>query len=57
MEAEDSDVPENVLIELVLRNIGLEYIPKRAIHMQKYYMGQPNQEVYKWVLILPYNNL
>jgi hypothetical protein len=40
LEAEDSDVPENELIELVLRDIGLEYIPKRAIGMQKYYMRQ-----------------
>jgi hypothetical protein len=32
LEAEDSDVPDNQLIELVLRDVGLEYIPKRAIH-------------------------
>jgi hypothetical protein len=38
LEAEDSDVPDNELIELVLRDIGLEYIPKRAIYVQKYYM-------------------
>jgi hypothetical protein len=37
-EAEDSDVPDNELIELVLRDVGLEYIPKRAIRVQKYYM-------------------
>jgi hypothetical protein len=36
LEAEDSDVPENELIELVLKDIGLEYIPKRAICVQKY---------------------
>jgi hypothetical protein len=36
LEAEDSDVPDNELIELVLRDIGLEYIPKRAIRVQKY---------------------
>jgi hypothetical protein len=41
LEAEDSDVPDNELIELVLRDVGLEYIPKRAIHVQKYYMRQP----------------
>jgi hypothetical protein len=29
------------LIELVLRDVGLEYIPKHAISMQKYYMAQP----------------
>jgi hypothetical protein len=38
LEAEDSDFPDNELIELVLRDVGLEYIPKRAICMQKYYM-------------------
>jgi hypothetical protein len=38
LEAEDSEVPENELIELVLRDVGLEYIPKHAICMQKYYM-------------------
>jgi hypothetical protein len=38
LEAEDSDVPDNELIELVLRDVGLEYIPKHAIHVQKYYM-------------------
>jgi hypothetical protein len=38
LEAEDSDVPDNQLIEQVLRDVGLEYIPKCAIHLQKYYM-------------------
>jgi hypothetical protein len=38
LEAENSDVHDNELIELVLRDVGLEYIPKRAICMQKYYM-------------------
>jgi hypothetical protein len=41
LEAEYSDVPENNLIEIVLRDVGLEYIPKRAIRVQKYYMRQP----------------
>jgi hypothetical protein len=40
LEAEDSDAPDNELIELVLRDVGLEYIPKRAIRMQKYNMRQ-----------------
>jgi hypothetical protein len=31
LEAEDSEVPDNELIELVLRDVGLEYIPKRSI--------------------------
>jgi hypothetical protein len=38
LEVEDSDVTDNELIELVLRDVGLEYIPKRAICVQKYYM-------------------
>jgi hypothetical protein len=38
LEEEDWDVPKNALIELVLRDIGLEYIPKCAIRLQKYYM-------------------
>jgi hypothetical protein len=41
LEAEDSEVPDNELIELVLRDVGLEYVPRRAIRMQKYYMKQP----------------
>jgi hypothetical protein len=32
-EAEDSELPDNELKELVLRDIRLEYIPKRAILM------------------------
>jgi hypothetical protein len=40
LEAEDSDVPENELIKLLIRDVGLEYIPKRAIRVQKYYMSQ-----------------
>jgi hypothetical protein len=46
----DSDVPNNELIELVLRDVGLEYISKRAIHVQKYYMRQPRG-------LYTYNNL
>jgi hypothetical protein len=41
VEAEDSEVPDNKLIELVLRDVGLEYIPKRAIRVKKYYIRQP----------------
>jgi hypothetical protein len=37
-EAEDSELYNNDLIKLVLRNIDLEYTPKRAISVQKYYM-------------------
>jgi hypothetical protein len=38
LEAEDADVRDNELIELVLRDVGLEYIPKHTIHVKKYYM-------------------
>jgi hypothetical protein len=38
LEAEDSEVPDNEIIELVLRDVRLEYIPKRVICVQKYYM-------------------
>jgi hypothetical protein len=38
LEAEDSEVPDNELIQLVLRDVGLEYIPNRAICVQNYYM-------------------
>jgi hypothetical protein len=41
LEAEDSEVPDNELIELVLRDVGIEYIPKHTIHVQKYEMRQP----------------
>jgi hypothetical protein len=37
VETKYSEVPDNELIELVLRDGGLEYIPKRAIRVQKYY--------------------
>jgi hypothetical protein len=38
LETEDSDVPGNQLIELMLRDVALECIPKRAIRVQNYYM-------------------
>jgi hypothetical protein len=40
LEAEDSEVPDNELIELVIRDVDIEYIPKHAICVQKYYMRQ-----------------
>jgi hypothetical protein len=40
LESEESDVLDNKLIELVLRDVGLEFIPKRAIRAQNYYMRQ-----------------
>jgi hypothetical protein len=33
LEAEDSEIPVNDLIELVLRDVGSEYIPKGVILM------------------------
>jgi hypothetical protein len=38
LEAKDSEVPDNEPIELLLRDVGLEYIPKRTICVQKYEM-------------------
>jgi hypothetical protein len=40
LDAEDSELPENELIELVLRelHIRLACIPKRAVRMKNYYM-------------------
>jgi hypothetical protein len=38
LETEDSEFPDNELIELVLRDVSLEYIPKHILCMQKYYM-------------------
>jgi hypothetical protein len=40
LEAKDSEVPDNELIELVLRDVVLEYIPKCAIQVQNYHMRQ-----------------
>jgi hypothetical protein len=40
MEAKDSKFPDNELIELVLRDVVLEYIPKCAIQVQNYHMRQ-----------------
>jgi hypothetical protein len=55
VEAEDSEVPKNELIELVIRDVGLDYIPKRAIIVQKYCMRQT--KVYTWILTRQYRNL
>jgi hypothetical protein len=35
LEVEDSEVADNELIELVLRYVGLEYIPKCSIQLKK----------------------
>ena len=36
--AEDMEIPDNMLLDLVMRDLGLEYIPKSAIRVRKYYM-------------------
>jgi hypothetical protein len=38
LDTEDSDVSDNDLIQLVLRDVGLEYIPNSAICVQKFYL-------------------
>jgi hypothetical protein len=53
LEAEDSEVPDNQLIELDLRDVGLECIPKRAICVQNYDIRQVNI----WTLIHLCSNL
>jgi hypothetical protein len=40
LEVEDSDVTDNELIELVLRDVGLKYIPKHAIRVKNDHMRQ-----------------
>jgi hypothetical protein len=46
VDAEDSEVPDNELIELVLRDVGLEFIPKHTMNVQKYCMRQPRGFIY-----------
>jgi hypothetical protein len=41
LEAEDSELPDNNRIELVFRDVTLEYIPIFAIRVQNYNMRQP----------------
>jgi hypothetical protein len=41
LETKDSEIPNNELIELALRDVGLEDIPNHSICVQKYYMRQP----------------
>jgi hypothetical protein len=36
--AEDIELPDHELLELVIRYLGLDYISRRAIRVQKYYM-------------------
>jgi hypothetical protein len=38
VRAEDIELPDHELLELVIRDLGLDYICRRAIRLQKYYM-------------------
>jgi hypothetical protein len=40
LETEESEVPDNEVMELLLGDVDLEHIPKRAICIQKYYIRQ-----------------
>jgi hypothetical protein len=40
LESQDSELLDHELIKLVLRDVGLEYIPKHAIQVQKHYNNQ-----------------
>jgi hypothetical protein len=35
---EDIELSDHELLELVIRDLGLDYITRRAIRVQKYYM-------------------
>jgi hypothetical protein len=63
-EAEDSELNDGELLELMIREqyIGLEYIPKQAIHMQNNYMRHGlymglNTSVHKFVGRKRFNDL
>jgi hypothetical protein len=38
LDVEDAELPGNMLLELVMHDVGLEYISESAILVQKYYM-------------------
>ena len=38
LDAEDAEIPDNNLLELVIRDIGLEYIPRCTVRVQKHCM-------------------
>jgi hypothetical protein len=40
LEVEDSELPDSEVIELVIRDIGLEYISRCSILVKKNYMRQ-----------------
>ena len=57
LDDEDSELPDNDLLELVIIDIGLEYIPRRDFHVQKYYMRRrlfmgPSTSVQQFVEML-----
>jgi hypothetical protein len=66
LETEDSENPDNELIEQVLRDISLEYTPKCAIQVQRCYMREPlglymglglNTSIQQFVESQPLNDL
>jgi hypothetical protein len=40
LDAEDTELPDNGRLELVIRDIGLGYIPRQDTCLQKHYMRQ-----------------
>jgi hypothetical protein len=40
VHAEDIELPDHDLLDLVIRDLGLDYISRRAIRVQKYYMSR-----------------
>jgi len=54
VRSEDIELPDDELLELVIRDLGLDYISKRAIRVQRYYMRRslfmgPNTTVQQFV--------
>jgi hypothetical protein len=54
LDTEDAELPDDDLLELVIRDIDLEYTPRRASRVQKYYMRRdlfmgPNISVQQFV--------
>jgi hypothetical protein len=49
VDPEDSELPDNDLIELVVRDVDLEYIPKLIMHAQKYYTFKATRDLYMGV--------
>jgi hypothetical protein len=38
VDAEDAELPDNMILDLVMCDVGLEYMPKGVIQVQKYYV-------------------